>query len=223
MDLWKTPQDAAALPVRCTAFAGHRRLASGTIRDVGLKAKNAIYQGEQAPILIFDNKTSYIIELDFRGSAADLEKRLAQESPPPTLSPEKRGPGRPRLGVVGREVTLLPRHWAWLDEQPGGASVALRKLVEFAKRQNREKDQARRSQEAAHRFMSTMAGDLPGFEEAARAFYAGDQQRFNTLVKLWPHDIREHVNKLVDVAVRDEVEARQANLQAQGLERIGQS
>jgi hypothetical protein len=202
-------EDAQSQPVGCTAFAGNRRIASGTIREVALKAKKVLDQGEDAPLLIFDDKTSEVIEVDFRGTRGDVEKRIARKSDAPMQPPERRGPGRPKLGVVGREVTLLPRHWDWLDEQPGGASVALRKLVESAKRENRERDRARQSQEAAHRFMTTMAGDLPGFEEASRAFYGGNQSRFDTLIKSWPPDIRAHVKKLVAVAGRDEDAARQ--------------
>ncbi len=205
--------DAKPKPARSIAFAGNRRITSGAIREVALKVKKMLDKGEEAPILIFDNMTSELIEVDFRGTVADVERRLLAQSDVPTPPQKKRGPGRPRLGVIGREATLLPRHWEWLDEQPGGASVALRKLIESAKRENREKDQARRSQEAAHRFMTTMAGNLPGFEEASRAFYGGDQERFGALIKLWPRDIREHVKKLVAVAVRDEAAVRQKERQ----------
>ena len=196
-------------PVRSIAFAGNRRVASGPIREVASKVKKLLDQGEKAPILIFDDTSSELIEVDFRGTAADVQRRLSRRSDPPMPPRERRGPGRPRLGVVGREVTLLPRHWDWLDEQPGGASVVLRKLVEFAKRENREKDRARRSQEAAHRFMTAMAGNLPGFEEASRAFYGGDQERFGALIRLWPRDIREQVKKLVAAAIRDQAAARE--------------
>ena len=120
-----------------------------------------------------------------------------------------RGPGRPKLGVVGREVTLLPRHWDWLDDQPGGASVALRKLVESAKRDNRSKDRARHSQEAAHRFMSAMAGNLPGYEEASRAFYGRNQALFYTLIQPWPGGIRDHAKRLAAAAFEAQIAARQ--------------
>jgi hypothetical protein len=101
------------------------------------------------------------------------------------------------LGVVAREVTLLPRHWDWLNGQPGGASVALRKLVEEARRVNESKDRARRSHEAAYRFMSAMAGNLPGFEEATRALFANDPERLEGLIRVWPKDIRTHLVRLV--------------------------
>ena len=102
----------------------------------------------------------------------------------------------PELGVVAREVTLLPRHWDWLAGQPGGASVTLRKLVEQARKDNEGKDRLRRAREAAYRFLSAMAGNLPGFEEAARALFAGHRDRFAAVVAPWPQDVREHAVKL---------------------------
>jgi hypothetical protein len=123
--------------------------------------------------------------------------RLAQGSAQGASAPEPpRGPGRPKLGVVAREVTLLPRHWEWLNAQPGGASVALRKLVEEARRQNGEKDRVRRARETAYRFMAAMAGNYESFEEAARALFAGDRPRFATMIAAWPQDIRDHATKL---------------------------
>ena len=192
----------------CIAFAGARRIAAGELAQVALKTKAVIDRGAHAPILLFDDATSEPIELDFRGTPDDVLKRLAgAEGPPAPVAaapvPEgeaPRGPGRPKLGVVAREVTLLPRHWAWLSGQPGGASVALRKLVEQARRDNDGRDRLRRTQEAAYRFMSVMAGDRPGFEEAARALFAGDRARFDRLVKPWPADIRNHAKNLAAAA-----------------------
>ena len=188
----------------CTAFADHRRIASGPLHEVALKAK-AEADGDPAPtILIFEDATAQPIEVDLRGDAADVRRRLAEWAPgrssaehaPAEAESERRGPGRPKLGVVAREVTLLPRHWEWLKAQPGGASVALRKLVDEARRRNVDKDRARRSQEAAYRFMSMMAGDRPGFEEATRALFAGDAGRFDEMSKEWPRDIRDYASKL---------------------------
>ena len=196
-------------PTRCIAFAGARRIAAGELAEVAVKAKEAIDRGAREPVLLFDDATSEPIDLDFRGTPADLLKRLARSARPPAAGgaaalPEKdtpRGPGRPKLGVVAREVTLLPRHWAWLTEQPGGASVALRKLVEQARRDNDGRDRIRRAQESAYRFMSAMAGDRRGFEEATRALFAGDRARFDRLVKPWPTDIRNHAKKLAAAAL----------------------
>jgi hypothetical protein len=180
----------------CTAFAGPRRIAAGALNDVALKAKLAVDRGET--VFIFDDATAQPIEIDFSGSLSDLRKRLAQPgSGSPAPRPDTaRGPGRPKLGVVAREVTLLPRHWEWLSAQPGGASVALRKLVEGAKRANEGKDRVRRAREVAYRFMSAMAGNLPHFEEATRALFAGDAARFGEMTAAWPKDVREFARKL---------------------------
>lgn len=188
----------------CTAFAGVRRIVSGDLTKVALRAKAIIDQGEDAPILIFDDATAELIDVDFRGSGEDVLRRLSDRVPRQTTTPEPeavRGPGRPKLGVVAREVTLLPRHWQWLSSQPGGASVALRKLVEEGRHANAGKDRLRGSQEAAYRFMSVLAGDAPGFEEAARALFAGDSERFEECVAGWPVDVRDHVRTLARVAL----------------------
>ena len=184
----------AGLQTPCTAFKGPRCIAAGELADVALKAKTAVDKGEQ--VLIFDDTTSESIEVDFRGSAEDVLRRLAQTEGNQATPDGPRGPGRPKLGVVAREITLLPRHWDWLNAQPGGASVALRKLVEEARRANGGKDRVRQSQEAAYRFMSIMAGNRPGFEEATRALFAGHRDRFDQLIAPWPKDVRHHARKL---------------------------
>ena len=180
---------------RCTAFAGSKRIASGDLRQVALAAKAVWDREKWAQVLIFDDVTSNLIEVDFRGSPEDVGRRLAEEVPV-----EPRKPGRPKLGVVAREVTLLPRHWDWLASQPGGASVALRKLVEQARHTNQGRDRRRRAQEAAYRFLSAMAGNEPGFEEAIRALFGGKRDRFDEMVEAWPADVREHAKKLAAVA-----------------------
>ncbi|WP_217590161.1 DUF2239 family protein [Burkholderia sp. GbtcB21] len=181
-----------------TAFDGHRRLASGPLATVALAVRQA-GDAMSGTILIFDDATGRSIDLDLRGTADDI--RASYAPPPgdasgaagePAGAGEQRGRGRPKLGVVSREVTLLPRHWEWLGAQPGGASVALRKLVEDARRTHAEADRRRDAQARAYHFMSAMAGDLPGFEEAARALYANDAVRLAELVAGWPDDIRDH-------------------------------
>ncbi|WP_439815991.1 DUF2239 family protein [Zavarzinia sp. CC-PAN008] len=173
--------------VRCTAFLGDRLVASGTRVEVALALKAAgLHQG----VLVFDDATGRELDFDLRGTAAEVAARLA----PPAEGP--RGRGRPKLGVIGREVTLLPRHWDWLAAQAGGASVALRRLVDEARSRDADALATRQRRDAAWRFMSAMAGNRDGFEEAARALYAGDRAGLCRLVGAWPADIRAHVLRL---------------------------
>lgn len=171
-------------PKSYTVFDGDRRIASGALEAVAPVVKRSIEGGAAGPVLIFSDDTGQSIDLDTRGSDGEV---VAPHVDAP------RGRGRPKLGVVPREVTLLPRHWEWLARQPGGASVALRKLVEEARRTHGGTDRRRRAQERAYHFMSAMAGDRPGFEEAARALFANERPRFEALVGPWPDDIRDHV------------------------------
>jgi hypothetical protein len=181
-----------------TAFAGHKLLASGPRSTVAIAVKHAP-AGRSAPaVLVFDDETGRVIDLDTRGSDADVAARYAEPAAErePVEEEEPRGRGRPKLGVVAREVTLLPRHWEWLAAQSGGASVALRKLVEEARRTNAAEDRRRARRDAAYREMSAIAGDFPHFEEAARALFAGEATRFKNLIKRWPADIRRHLTAM---------------------------
>lgn len=183
---------------RFTAFEGHRRLITGTLAEVALAVKRAVQAA--APVLIFSDATGRSLDLDLRGSDEEIVARLPKPAPEPAesdASAEPRGRGRPKLGVVAREVTLLPRHWEWLNAQPGGASVALRKLVDETRRASGERDRLRAARDAAYHFMSAMAGDLANFEEASRALFADDRRRFAGLITDWPADIRDHIVKLV--------------------------
>jgi uncharacterized protein len=188
-----------------TAFEGQRRLISGPLADVALAIKHTMRPTSE-PIAVFSDATGRVIDLDLRGSTEEILARLpavtsATEEPAATNEP--RGRGRPRLGVVAREVTLLPRHWEWLNAQPGGASVALRKLVDDTRRTSGDRDRQRAARDAAYHFMSAMAGNLPHFEEASRALFADDRRRFVSQIASWPDDIRDHVVKL---AYRDHAE-----------------
>jgi hypothetical protein len=196
----------------CIAFAGSRCIASGDLLHVALKTKEIIDSEENEAILIFKTSNSLPIELDFRGSLDQFKQRLHELSinqhingKDPSLGEVaqqeiSRRPGRPKLGVIPREVTLLPRHWEWLANQPGGASGTLRKLVEAAKRTNINKDEKRQSQECTYRFISAMAGNFPGFEEATRALFAADATRFNVMIDAWPVDIKNHAKKMAALA-----------------------
>ncbi len=199
---------------RCTAFMGARRIASGPLPEVAEAVKVLVDRGRASPVLVFDDETSVVIDLDLRGTVDDVRRYAervvesraawpAAASEHEEAVPGPRGPGRPRLGVVAREVTLLPRHWEWLATQPGGASAALRRLVEEARRTHAGRDRVRRAQEAAYRFMSAMAGDEPGFEEATRALFAGNRAVFEALVAPWPPDLRDHARRLAGPALSD--------------------
>jgi hypothetical protein len=182
----------------CTAFAGGSVIAHGSFATVVLTAKKIFDDGEKNNILIFDDEDARQLDADFSGTVENVARRLewiekASKKEEPRDSAK---PGRPKLGVVSREVTLLPRHWQWLADQPGGASVAIRKLVEQARKDNSEVDKKRAAQEAAYRFMSAMAGNEPGFEEASRAFFADRREQFEDLIKEWPIDIKCYLQNL---------------------------
>jgi uncharacterized protein len=170
--------------VSLTAFYRFRKLASGSAEDL----VSVVKRRPQGEVLVFDDTTGSQIDLDLRGKS----RKIAEG----TQAAEARGRGRPRLGVVAKEVTLLPRHWDWLSLQPGGASVALRKLVDEARRTSGDRDRVRAAQEAAYRFMSAAAGNLPGFEEATRALFAYDRRKFAQLIADWPEDVRDFAVRL---------------------------
>ena len=195
-----------------TAFEGSRRLLSGPLIEVALAVKTAIEMGSCNSFLVFDDATGRVIDLDLRGTKADIIERLSRA--PRTVvgryAPERTKPsaderddaseprrrGRPKLGVVAREVTLLPRQWDWLATRPGGASAALRRLVDEAKRNGIPRQQRRAAQEAAYQFMLAIAGDLPGYEEATRALFADNHSRLAQCIADWPEDVRVHVLRL---------------------------
>lgn len=185
------------------AFEGDRCIASGDLRDVIRTAKERLDRRKDASILIFDDKTGGPVDIDYRGSLDDILARLPENPGIPVTidaAAVPRGPGRPKLGVVAREVTLLPRHWEWLARQSGGASVALRRLVEEARRSGEDQDRVRLAQEAAYRFMSAMAGNRPHYEDAIRALFAGNDARFEKLIAEWPADVRDYASRLAENA-----------------------
>jgi hypothetical protein len=174
----------------CSVFDGPRHVATGPLSDVAPAFKKALEKGGTS-VFLFDDATGRAFDIDIRGSVDDMLARLRHSLP---SRDDPRGPGRPKLGVVAREVTLLPSQWDWLAAQPGGASVTLRKLVDEARRS--PKARARAARDAAYGFMSAMAGDREGFEEASRALFAGDVDALKERMARWPKDIREHVLRL---------------------------
>jgi hypothetical protein len=183
----------------CIAFAGASRLAEGPLAEVALAAKRAFDAPAESTVLIFDMASAEQIDLSFEGSESDFLTHLEVVTSPRRAAMRAEAPravGRPKLGVTPREVTLLPRHWEWLNSQPGGASATLRKLVEDAARTGLEADEARRARDATYRFIHAIAGNEPGFEEASRALFATDPERFRAAIASWPADLRAHAERL---------------------------
>ncbi len=169
------------------AFIGDRLVHRGSLTEVLAAVKLGHADAHAEQLQIFENESGREIDFDLRGSLDDVLQRLPGREVP-------RGPGRPRLGVESREVSLLPRHWAWLALHPGGASAALRRLVEEASRRTDPEKDARRRRDSAYRVMSALAGNRSGFEEAARALFAGNRGRFTELTGRWPEDVRDHLS-----------------------------
>jgi hypothetical protein len=163
-----------------TAFLDDVVIARGEAEAVTRELEQ-LYPADHGAIRVFEDGSGRLVDLDYWDAAAS--------APPP---PPRRG--RPSLGVAAREVTLLPRHWEWLSRQPGGASAAIRRLVEEAARQAPE---PREKRDAAYRFLSHMGGDRPGYEEALRALYRGDGERFRALIAPWPEAIRDYAGALL--------------------------
>ncbi|KIZ40004.1 MULTISPECIES: DUF2239 family protein [Rhodopseudomonas] len=189
----------------CIGFAGDRCVGSGSLSDMAILAKQTLDRGAGTNLQFFDSITSHRVEFDLRGSLADVLARLpvvedSAAPPAPESEPGPRGPGRPKLGVVAREVTLLPRHWDWLAQQRGGASVTLRRLVDEARHANKDADRIRQAQDAAYRFIAAMADNKPNFEDATRALFAGDAARFAQSTGDWPVDVRDHARALAAAA-----------------------
>ena len=165
------------------AFAGEQCVAEGPLAEVLPILKQRFDADDAELVLAFEVESGQQVDFDLRGTLAEVLERA--------LPSPARGRGRPRLGVTSREVSLLPRHWEWLEAQPSGSSAALRRLVEQAIKTNPGQERARRIRAALSRFLSSMAGNRPGFEEATRALFAGDTEGFEVLVKRWPKDIRD--------------------------------
>jgi hypothetical protein len=175
-----------------TVFAGTRRTFSGDLHGAVRTAKSLVDRDSDDAVMIFDDATGRVRDFDLQGTPVDVLARLPTVEPTPTEAP-RTGPGRPKLGVVSREVSLLPRHWEWLESQPGGCSAALRRLVDDARKHGSAKETARAARDAAGKFMWCMGGDLPGFEEASRALYAGNLPGLEQHTVGWPDDVRAYL------------------------------
>ncbi len=184
------------LPITHTAFLDGRRLTTGPLHEVAVAVLRAQQAHPEGHPLVFSDASGQSADLDLRGGEQAVAARYRVAAPTPEPTPAPKGRGRPKLGVVAREVTLLPEHWAWLAAQPGGASVVLRKLVHEARRKGGERDRTRQARDRAYHAMSTLAGDLAGFEEASRALFAGDHERLVAQMATWPQDVQAYVVQL---------------------------
>ncbi|MGO4391610.1 DUF2239 family protein [Variovorax sp. M-6] len=184
-----------APPINLIVFADLKRIARGRKAEVLAQLRE---RADDAPYLVFDEQTGDLLDFDVHNRAGVVTP--AADASSESHAETRRSVGRPKLGVVAREVTLLPRHWDWLNRQPGGASVALRRLVQDASRVNADRDAVRAAREAAYRFMTAIAGALPGFEEATRALFAGERERFEALIGPWPEDVAGHLKHLATAA-----------------------
>lgn len=169
-----------------TAFFDERIIARGTPAAVTGAVEEG-YSDRLSDVRVFEDGTGRVIDLDIWDAARSAAMSRAGADQP-------KGRGRPRLGVVAREVTLLPRQWEWLAKQPGGASAAIRRLVDAARKEGQGHGEAR---DAVYRFLTVMGGDRPGYEEALRALYRGEAERFAELIVDWPEDVRRYVDELI--------------------------
>lgn len=161
-----------------TAFLGQRIAARGTEADISAALTG--HGPHPDGLLVFDDTDGSQVDFNLTGTPV-------QARPPKGARPGSGRPGRPKLGVKSREVTLLPRHWDWLARQRGGASATLRRLVDAAATAD-----TKPSPDAAYRFLTAIAGDLAGYEAAIRALYAADTDSFVASMTGWPDDIRSH-------------------------------
>ena len=187
----------------CIAFAGTDLIAMGAPGDVARAVHARVSEPDHAPICVLDAATSAPVDFVMHGTADEVAAMADEQMAARAEAAGKATRGRPRLGVVAREVTLLPRHWDWLSAQPGGASVTLRKLVDAARKQNGANDRVRRTQDVTYRFLHAVAGDVAGYEEVSRALYAWDLARLDTLLAGWPTDVVAHVRRLLAGAEDD--------------------
>lgn len=186
------------------AFLGHRAIAQGALPDVAAVLRTVEQTPTDPGILVFDYQTSSPIDLDLRGTEREVRERASdhplRRTPPAPTAQSPRGPGRPRLGVLAKEVTLLPRHWSWLAGQPGGASATLRRLIDAERQRSEGPNRERKAREASYTFMSHLAGNLPGFEAATRALFAGNPDAFRAAIAPWPDDVVRHLQTLTEAA-----------------------
>lgn len=185
-----------------TAFNNTNKLANGPLIEVIMAMKTAIIENQNAKILCFLDENGAMIDFDLSGSNEQIIARLLTQFKAPSTSEQieiietQSKAGRPKLGVIAKEVTLLPRHWEWLGAQNGGASATLRRLVEIAAKESIGIAARKNAQNATYRFLQNIAGDFENYEEVLRAIFADDFEKMRNLMKNWPQDIQNYAQKL---------------------------
>ncbi len=179
-----------------TAFESGKVISSGTLADVVINLKKKLGKSNHTSVLIFNDTTGRTMDFNFSGSEKEVLKRLEIYTQTPDSKEQPIGPGRPKLGVFSREVSLLPRHWEWLASQSGGASAVLRRLVEEAKKTSSQTITTKHAQERTYHFMSVVAGDFKGYEEVLRSLYKKDKSNFFSEMSEWPKDIVSYIRKI---------------------------
>lgn len=170
-----------------TAFSGHTLIAQAQLPDIALKLKHLSETAEN--ILIFNDQTGRQIDLDLSGSEQEIQQRYSEPEPAKKV-------GRPKLGVISREITLQKKHWDWLDQQSASASAVIRKLIDKELNDPASESNIMLAKQATDRFMSAMLGNMPNYEEATRALYKGDQAVFLKLIKNYPLDPQKYICRL---------------------------
>jgi hypothetical protein len=174
-----------------SAFLDDVLIAQGSREAVTRRIEDRYSASDFSQIRVFDDVTGRVTDLDYFEAAARSAPEEKPAEPP-------RGRGRPKLGVVAREITLLPRQWEWLATQPGGASATIRRLIDESRKRRAATLTAAEAREGVHRFMTEMAGDRPGYEDALRALYRSDIEGVRAIADTWPEDIRRYLNRLLD-------------------------
>ncbi|MEY4239279.1 MAG: hypothetical protein RL339_1880 [Pseudomonadota bacterium] len=189
---------SSSLDRQCVAFAGGQLISRGALIEVALALRGWDRTDGPQP-LILDERTGEPVEVDLRGTPAEVVARLGAASDQATERAPAR-PGRPKIGVIAREVTLLPRHWEWLAQQPGSASQVLRRLIDAQRGEEREMPLPPELQQNVYRFMSAIAGNFPGFEDVSRALFAGDIEGTIDAARAWPVDVQDHLRRMINRA-----------------------
>ena len=73
---------------------------------------------------------------------------------------------------------------------PGERSVRKKNLPK--RRAGGDKRLMKAAHERAYNFTYAIAGNFTNYEEATRALFANDRERFHQLTLGWPPDIRDH-------------------------------